>query len=424
MAVAVTWPPVLPIPDATGPLHGRVHVYLAIPTAADHWDVARWDTGRWDAGGSTVVDVTCDCEGIDITYGRDGPTAHVAPMAARFSLNNETGAYTPWLDSPARRRRWWVGAPVRIATETGALFTGYVADMSEDDAAYADEAERRTVFSALGPAGFLAQANGLEQSPQGANEMAGARIGRICDAAAVPAWIGRTFGAGVVALQATTLATGALEEVWLTADSDGGAFLEDQLGNLLFVDKSGIENGLRYTEPQATFVDDSPTAPGADVECMTSLTTTLSTDHVITDVSIAAAGGTAHVASTPSDGWAGRRTFSRHDLIYATEAHGDALATSILGRLSGGELLVDPVDFDPLLSDANWNAAHRLRPYDRIRLIRTRHAHKLDVTATVDQLHHTITNVAWSTTVTSSPGVQKFNYPRWDVSTWDHAAWT
>lgn len=421
---SVVWPPVVPIDGATGPLYGRVHVFLAIPSPADVWDTARWDHGRWDAGGSTVVEVTCDTEGIDIDYGRDGPTSHVAPMTAKFSVSNASGDFTPWLNTPARRRRWWIGAPVRIATETGPLFTGYVAEMTEDDAAFGDPAEWRTLFTALGPAGFLAQANGLEQPSQGANEFAGARLARICNQAAIPAWIARTFDAGGVAMQATTLASAALEEAWLTADSDGGAFLEDQTGGLIFLSKSTLDNQPRYTEPQATFVDDSPTAPGVEVECMTSLTTTLSTDHVVTDVSIAAAGGTAHVASVASDGWAGRRTFSRHDLIYATEAWGDGLAQSVMGRLAAGELLVDPVEFDPLLSEANWSAAHRLRPYDRIRLVRTRDAHYLDMTATVDRLTHSITNSGWSTSIDSSPGAQRFNFPRWDVAKWDHDRWT
>lgn len=426
MAATVTWPPVTPIDGATGPLHGRVHVMIGIPTAADAWDVARWDHGRWDRGGSTVYDITCDVDGIDITYGRDDATSHPAPAVARFAVNNAGGLFTPWANTTARRRRWWIGSPVRIASETGPLFTGYVTEMNELDAAYTDPDDRQTEVVAQGPTGFLAAANGLEQPSQGANEKAGARLNRICDNAAVPAWIGRTFDAGVVALQATTLAAGALEEAWLTADSDGGAFLEDQNGALLFLDKGSLDAQPRYTEPQAVFADDSAIAPSVPaVQCMTALTTALAADHVINRVSIAAAGGTEHLATRPADLWAGSRTFARHDLIYATETHGDTLAASILNRLAAGDLMADPIDFDPLLSDANWNAAHSLRPYDRIRIVRTRTAddgtQHLDMTATVDKLHHTITNLAWTTTVDSSPGVQRFNFSRWDVARWDHA---
>jgi hypothetical protein len=423
--VSIDWPTPAPGPDDTGPLAGRVRVYLAIPTPADAWDTARWDRARWDAGGAEVVDVTCLVDGVDITYGRDDTTSHASPIAARFAVNNESGAFTPWANTAHRRRRWYLGAPVYIASETGPLFTGYVQAMSELDAAISDE-NRLTAFNCLGPAGFLAQANGLEQPAQGGGELAGARLNRICDNAMLPAWVTRDFRPGIARLQATTLAGGALTECWLTADSDGGAFLELADGTLQYLDGATLDNQPRYTEPQATFTDDHP--PAGTVECMTAYTATLSTDHVYTAVSIAAAGGTEHVASRPADEWAGARTFQRHDLIYADEPYGDTLALSILARLDGAELLVEPLDFDPLLSDANWNAAHHLRPYDRIRIVRTRTTpdgtdQLLDMTATVDQIHHSITNLVWTTTVTSSPGTQRFDFTRWDVARWDRDPW-
>lgn len=427
MSAAVTWPPVVDDPDATGPLHGRVHVQLAVPTPADVWDTARWDTARWDAGGATVFDVTCDCDGVDLTIGRDTATSHVAPGTAKFAVANASGEFTPWANTPARRRRWWIGAPVRISTSDGPLFTGYVAEMTEQDAAVPDE-DRMTVFTALGPAGFLALANGLEQGDQGANETAGPRLDRICDQASLPAWIVRDFDAGVIPMQSTTLAKGALEEAWLTADSDGGALLEDQAGALVFLEMATLDNDPRYTEPQVTFIDDSPADPDDTVQCMTALTTTLAADNVVNQVSIAAAGGTAHVATRPADSWAGSRTFQRHDLIHNDEPHSQTLADAILERLAAGELLAEPVEFDVLLSDANWQAAHSLRPYDRVRIIRTREAdvgiQRLDLVASVNRLHHTITNLGWNVTVESSPGTQRFDFARWDVARWDDPAAT
>ena len=420
--MSLPWPDPVPGPDDTGPLYGRVRVYLAIPTPADVWDTARWDTARWDAGGADVVDVTCDCDGVDITYGRDSATSHQAPMTAKFSLNNRTGDYTPWANTPHRRRRWFIGSPVHIASEDGPLFTGYIADMSELDATLVDE-DRETTFTASGPAGFLARANGIEQAAQGANELAGARLDRICDQAAVPAWVPRAFDTGVVPMQATTLAKGALEEAWLTADSDGGAFLELPDGTLQFLDAGTLDGQPRYTEPQYTFTDTTPTDAPV-VQCVTSFTASLSTDNVVTIVSIAAAGGTAYVAENPADEWAGTHTFERHDLIYADEAHAGYLAEMILLRLSSAELSLDPIEFDPLLSDVNWQCAHQIRPYDRIRLVRTRGDQYLDVTASVDNVHHTITNLAWSTSITSSPGLQKFDFTRWDVAHWDTDKWS
>lgn len=416
--MALTWPPVAPDPDDVGPLAGRVRVYLKVPTPADVWDTARWDTARWDAGGAVTIDATCDCAGVQIDHGRDSPTSHVQPAKATFALSNADGLYTPWANTAARRRRWWLGAPVRIATPDGALFTGAIAEMAEDDTAGADD-ERVTTFTAYGPAGFLAQSNGLEQPEQGAGEKAGARLDRICNQARLPGWVERSFDVGQVAMQATTLAKGALEEAWLTADSDGGAVFDTPTGLLTFADLATMDNAQRYTEPQATFTDDTPVAPGTVVECMTALSSVLSSDHVINVVSIAAAGGTAHVATAPADEWAGTHTFQRHDLIHQVESHSQRLADTILARLSEAELLVEPLEWDPLLSAANWDAAHRLRPYDRIRIVRTRGDQYLDLTASIDAISHAISPDGWTATVVSSPGVQRFDFTRWDVARWD-----
>jgi hypothetical protein len=656
----IDWPTPTPGPDDRGPLAGRVRVYLALPTPADVWDTGRWDTARWDAGGSVVYDVTCDCEGVDLTYGRDSPTSHGAPFKASFSLRNPDGLYTPWNNTPARRRRWWIGTPVRIASPDGPLFTGAIGTMEELDAAVPDE-DRLTTFTCAGPAGFLANANGLERPEQGEGELAGARLHRICDNAGVPTWVDRLFDPGVAPLQGTTLAKGALEEAWLTADSDGGVFMETPAGELIYLDANTLDQAPRYTEPQATFSDDTPygappawspsdltglvawldasdldeladgapvtvwpdrsghghdaaavttpptfhaagvdhgpavrftnaatpmtvadlgaavagdgaytlivflrtgdtsamnvllTAPndgpwrflveftgtyfdwghgggasyfgyttsipadslqlwtftadtagsrhdlhqngallsvftdwgfvpgpipdlGADmmlganyvhggpldadvaavlwydraladterlqveqylrdrwastpagtgpVHCMTALTTTLSTDNVVNQVSIAAVGLTAHEAIAPADGWAGQRTFQRHDLIYRDEEQGAYLAAAVLDRLATGELQVAPISFDPMHDTENWLAAHQLRPMDRIRVVRSREngQQRLDLVASIDQIRQSITNLAWTTTITSSPGEQRFDFTRWDVARWDDPA--
>jgi hypothetical protein len=142
----------------------RVLVTLDVPTPADVWDTADGDTARWDAGVSTPVDITPDVAGFTISRGRDGPTGHVRPAEAVIELSNESGAYTPWLDSPSRRRRWWLGAPITLAVIDGRpLFTGYVAAVQELDAAVPDWAHT-VLLRCSGPLGHLAQADDVEQA--------------------------------------------------------------------------------------------------------------------------------------------------------------------------------------------------------------------------------------------------------------------
>ena len=60
------------------------------------------------------------------------------------------------------------------------------------------------------------------------------------DQAALPALVDRQLATGVTPLQATTLAKGALEEAWLTADSDGGVFWCTPDGVIRYVDPNGL----------------------------------------------------------------------------------------------------------------------------------------------------------------------------------------
>lgn len=402
---------------------GRIKVTLDVPTAADVWDTARWDRARWDGGSSTPVDVTCDVAGLTITRGRDGPTGHVRPAELALELSNETGIYTPWLDTPQRRRRWWLGAPVTVQEIGGRwLFRGYVAAVQELDAPVPDWA-RTVVVRGSGPLGHLATADDVEQPAQGAGELAGARLARIFDHARLPDWIPRNLDPGVAPLQATTLARAALEEAWLVADSDGGALLELADGTIAYVDPTTFDNAWRYTEPVVTFGDGYP---GTDV-CIESFTTELNADAVYNHVGIARAGGTLRTATAPADDWAGKRTFQRTDLIHEDDEHSQTLADATLARLSNRELMVTPLTFDPLddidRNPAAYDAALILAPYDRVRVIRWRHDRMLDLAASVEQITHQITAESWTTTVTLSPGEQDFDYTRWDVARWDRDPW-
>jgi hypothetical protein len=402
---------------------GRCTVTIDVPTAADVWDTARWDTARWDAGGSEPVDVTCDVAGLSISRGRDGPTGHVRPGEIVLEVSNEDGRYTPWLDTPQRRRRWWMGAPIRVDTVGGRpLFTGYVAAVQELDAAVPDWAHS-VLIRGSGPLGHLALADDVEQPAQGAHELAGARLARILDHALLPSWIPRQLDDGIVPLQATTLAKSALEEAWLVADSDGGALLELADGTIRYVDPTTFDNDPRYTEPTWTFGDGYP---GTEV-CIEAITTELNSDNVYNAVGIACVGGTVQTATAPANEWAGKRSFQRTDLIHEGDAHSAYLAQLTLERLGHRELMVTPLVFDPLLDIDDdprpWDAAIQLAPYDRVRLLRWRHDHLLDLAATVDQIVHQITPDSWTTTVALSPGDQDFDYTRWDVARWDRDTW-
>lgn len=421
--MGIAWPPIPPPGAGTALGADLVHITLALPTARDVWDKAKWDTGTWDAlDYDNFVDASCDAHGVAIDRGRTDPLGHIQPGRCRFTLDDPTGRYSPWNTVDVEGTD--TGAPilgpdtpVRVATHVGPLFTGWVRSSNETD----DDEEAAVAVDCTDALSFLGDANGYEQAAQGANEFAGARLNRIVNAAQVPALVDRTLATGVTPLQATTLAKGALEEAWLTADSDGGVFWATTAGVLRYVDPPGLELA-EFTEPKATFTDDTNEAAGT--LCPVSFTVANSRDNVKNVVSVAYAGGTAvTVADSASVARHGARTTQRFDLIHQDAGHSDRIARSMLARLAGADLTLSPIEGVPL-DDTDWfTTAHALDIGHRIEVTRTRWGQQLHALGTVDALTHTITLDGWTMTIRCSPGTQVKGYTRWDTATWDATYW-
>lgn len=417
----ITWPPIAPPDPGTALGADLVHLTLALPTARDVWDrAARWDTATWDAlDYNDFRDASCDCPGVSIERGRGDPLGHANPAKLSFQLDNPTGVYSPWntvdvngadLGAPV----FGPDIPVRVATATGPLFTGFVRTVEETD----NGGESHVQVTATDALSFLGDANGFEQPSQGGGEKAGARLARIISTAQVPALVDRTLATGSVALQPTTLAKGALEEAWLTADSDAGVFYCMKDGTLRYVDPAGLE-APEFTEPAASFSD-----TGDDL-CPIQFTVRASRDTVKNVVSVAAAGGTAQtVTDTASIARHGARSTQRFDLIHqGGDQWSMAVARSMLDRLAGADLAISPIDMVPTDDDDAYAAAHALDLGSRIELTRYRFGQVLHALATVDGITHSINLDQWTMTLRCSPGPQTAGYSHWDMAAWDLDRW-
>jgi hypothetical protein len=418
--VSIPWPPIAPPDPGTALGADLVHLTLALPTVRDVWDKARWDSATWDAFDyNDFRDASCDCAGVSIERGRGDPLGHANPAKASFQLDNPTGVYSPWntvdvnggdLGAPV----FGPDIPVRVATATGPLFTGFVRTVEETDSG----GESHVQVTATDALSFLGDANGYEQASQGGGEKAGARLARIITAAAVPAHVDRALATGSVALQATTLAKGALEEAWLTADSDAGVFYATKAGALRYVDPAGLE-APEFTEVQASFSD-----TGEDL-CPIQFTVKASRDTVKNTVSVSAAGGTAQTVTDPASiARHGVRSTQRFDLIHqGGDSWSLAVARSMLDRLAGADLAISPIDMVPTDDDDAYAAAPALDLGSRIELTRYRFGQVLHQLATVDGISHSINLDQWTMTLRCSPGPQVAGWTHWDAATWDAAYW-
>jgi len=420
----IPWPPIPPPAAGTALGADLVHLTLALPTVGDVWGGGRWGTATWDdLDYNNFHDASCDCHGVSIERGRGSPLDHAAPARASFDLDNHAGLYSPWntVDVNGRDALGPImgpGVPVRVATATGPLFTGFVKTVVETD----DGGESTVNVSATDALGFLGDANGYEQGAQGANELAGARLTRIITNAQVPALVDRSLATGVTPLQATTLAKGALEEAWLTADSDGGVFWCTPAGTLRYVDPPGAE-APEFTEPIATFTDDVYEVPGTTL-CPISFTVTSDRDHVKNVVSVARVGGTAQtVTDQASINRHGVRSTSRTDLIHTTDAWSTTVARFMLDRLSNAAVSISPIDGVPTDDDAWYAFAHRVDLGSRVQLLRARFGQVLNVVATVDGISHHITLDQWTVTLKCAPGTQVKGYSHWGTAIWGSSRW-
>jgi hypothetical protein len=419
----IPWPPIAPPAPGTALGADLVHLTLALPTAGDVWGIARWGTATWDdVDYNNFVDASCDCHGVSIDRGRGGPLDHAQPARASFDLDNPTGVYSPWNTMDVNGRDTLApvmgpGVPLRVATATGPLYTGFVRTVTETDHG-GESVVKVTATDALA---YLGDANGLEQASQGANETAGPRLTRIITNAQVPVLVDRSLAVGVTPLQATTLAKGALEEAWLTADSDGGVFWATPAGTLRYVDPPGLE-APEFTEPAGTFTDDINETSAT--LCPISFTITSNRDQVKNVVSVARVGGTSQtVADQASINRHGMRSTARTDLIHTTDAWSTTIAQFMLRRLSNAAVVISPVDGVPTDDDAWYAFAHAVDLGTRIRLVRNRFGQRLDVVATVDGITHTITLDQWTLTLKCSPGTQTKGYAHWGSAIWGTSRW-
>jgi len=251
--MTVAWPAPPPVADHRP---SDVQVLVALPSIDSAWGRGQWGVARW--GGyafDAPYELECKVEGFGIERGRADPLGHIDPGGVRLRAQDPDMELTPWVIPADGFRKGRTGVPIKIRTGDGDLFTGFISQIN------AIEDPRPDVFQVVDidcrdALAMLAASNQLEQTEQGAGELAGARMARVSDHARVPFWVETGFDAGLLGMQGTTLAQEALTEMWLTADSEAGLLTCTPDGVVRYWDS---ERGLtedRRVVPQVLFTDD------------------------------------------------------------------------------------------------------------------------------------------------------------------------
>lgn len=407
---------------------GDLRVYLSVVPAAQgaRWDVGKWDVDRWDYAALTEVDASADVAALETFRGRTSVTGRYENGTAAVRLYNDHGWWSPFIKrESAGFANLEAGIPISVKWGTVPIYTGTAEELVETFV----PSPHRAWVDARATDGFtqLAAVNLPEGAPVGAGETSGARIGRLAD---VAGWVApRRLDAGKVTVQATTMAQPMLEEMFLTADSEGGQLYVDGDGTLVFEDRDRPLTDPRQTTPQVTFTDQPQSA--AEV-CYADLQMSSDRSAIVNWCSIARAGGTAQVASDgASIARYRQRTYTRHDLIHTADADSTVLAGRIVSRLAFASQRVEGLTVDLAAHPDARAAVCGLRLGDRVRVVRHHPSGALVVAdlAAVGighaiQVEQETGAFAWQARVFTGPVLNLPELAVWDLAKWDADEWT
>lgn len=381
------------------------------------------------------VDVSCDVQSIAVRYGRERFTNRYDVSTMQLDLLNTTGKYSFHTEHPLGLKP---GRQVRVtATYQGIDYplAFHVIDSMVD--AYGLDGSVVSRWSCVDPTTTLAQAEVASTVAPGMK--AGSRIGYLLDQVG---YYYRALDPGVWNVQKITANGRTIrDEAGVTADSEGGNFFADRLGNVVYKDRTWPTVDPQLMEVTADLVayphegvmpivDDVPTQEGAPLICVNELTTDWSLARVINWVSLANAGGTAKTYIDDESLQAyGPHTYSRHDFVLTSSSFLDTRAADIMTGYSQPVLRVNSIAYAPGMSGA-WEFTFSLFLNW---LVRVWYSHPINywgyaVCVHVQSIEHRITPTDWLTTLTVDLPesfvelVWAIGYG-WDDGLWDENLW-
>jgi len=381
------------------------------------WDAAG-DPYVWDAPASAAnfIDATCDFQALEVDVGRPDDLNLFASGRCLFSLDNRSGQWSTY-DAGGRLIYYAPGRRVRvlakIGTETFWLFAGYI-DRWDDTAADSVTVEAHDRFATLAqPVGKF--------TPGTAGETAGPRIDAIRSRAGDGDPV--RLEAGTVTLTRQQTDRSPLEEIQVTALSDGGLVYTDADGTLVYRDRLWP----RGRDDQPTIDRFTDNVCDADAFMVWDCQLATVDDYLATVVHLENVAGLVSEAVTDDELLLGGAPFplTHPDPDHwTTQAEGDKLAGALLNLFGDPTVgvasmtlhLVDP------LQDL-WRVGIDKRLGDRIEFLHDFVAAgglpgTFDVALVVTTVAHRVTPDAWLVELGTTQAVEATPVQRWDMTHW------
>jgi hypothetical protein len=266
----------------------------------------------------------------------------------------------------------------------------------------------------------VAHINLPERDPVGAGETSDQRVHRLLDLAEWPQ-DRRDIDPGQVTVQATNLARNLVDDLGITADSEGGAVFSAKDGKFTFRNRDWFRLAPYATAVQATVGGD-----GEDV-CASGYEIVRAGSDIVNDVQFARAEGTMQrLTDETSVGKFRRRTYERSDFVCEHDEQVQVLAGRVLTSRAPGRVRMTSVTITPhssddyrfcLAVDYGWRISVHYTSDVGSDWTREMHVHGVE---------HKIGASTWTTTLkvddAYAPPAQYWDDQR-PGHGWDHALW-
>lgn len=394
-------------------------------------EVAAWDDPQtvWD--GTTTewaeeagwVDVTCDSRGFVIDRGRQTVWDDLMSASIELELDNSSGRYSVYGSLSWPRIRPGLGCRVMAIWE-GQIYPLFVGDIGE----YLEgqtPGDYKVVLKGNDQFSMLAAPIGVEYNPGVPRERCGDRINRLLNMAGFEG--ARKVATGDATMTNYLSTRTLLDEIKLTAESDGGVAFIDNDGTFMFMGQERVYGRPRGPmTPLPSFSDDCSGAnlPYAAIEPILA-------DHefgnviVVSNVSQGTDSPTAAKAvDDDSVNLNGPFKWSPPQLVLCNAEYVQPLADFQLSRRATAFYRINSFECYPIHDDRLWPALLSMRIADSMIVQRTPPESNTIIAPMICdgmRIESTPNMMKW--TLRCSPGdkVEIVNF--WDFANWDQDVW-
>jgi hypothetical protein len=394
-------------------------------------EVAAWDDPEtiWD-GTTTVwaeepgwVDVTCDLRGFVIDRGRQSVWDDLLSASIDLELDNSSGRYSVYGSLSWPRIRPGLGCRV-YGTWGGITYPMFIGDIGE----YLEgqtPGDYKVVMKGHDQFTMLADPISVEYNPGVPAEKCGDRINRLLDSVAYSG--PRQVALGTATMMNYKTTRTLLDEIKLTAESDGGVVFIDNDGTFIYMGQERVYG--RPRGPNTSFPSFSDDCSGVNLP-YAAIEPVLA-DHefgnvvTVSNVSQGTDSPTAAiVADEDSINLNGRFKWSPSQLVLCNAEFVQPLADFQLSRRSTAFYRVNSFECYPVHDDRLWPVLLGMRIGDSMVVQRTPPESNTMIAPMIcDGLKIESTPDMMKWTIRCSPGdsVEIVNF--WDFANWDEDVW-